>query len=168
MTPSLYRSIIIYSVTVTSYLVTWSKKKMPPMLMAYAVYSAFFLLLGKCEISSVLSCHSKDLKRQTSVTAQLQLRVLFSKQRRVYPGGVKVGQPQRRGLNKFWLPLFIYFVSFPLSLAFANWASQVGGMFASSEVLTPICRFSFDLFSWAFPFVFSHHHFGLLSPTLTT
>ena len=125
-------------------------------------------MLGERVTSSVVSRHSKDLKWQTSVTAQLQLRVLFSKQRRVYPGGVKVGQPQRRGLNKFWLPLFIYFVSFPLSLAFANWASQVGGMFASSEVLTPICRFSFDLFSWAFPFVFSHHHFGLLSPTLTT
>ena len=107
VTPSLYRSIVIYSVTVTSYLVTWSKKKMPPMLMAYAVYSAFFLLLGKCEISSVLSCHSKDLKRQTSVTALLQLRVLFGKQRKVYPWGMKVGRPQRRGLNPSWLPPFI-------------------------------------------------------------
>ena len=37
-------------------------------------------LLGECVISSVQSCHSKDLKWQTSVTAQLQLRVLFSKQ----------------------------------------------------------------------------------------
>ena len=70
VTPSLYRSIIIYPVTVTSYLVSWSKKKMPLMLMAYAVYSAFFLLSGKCEISLVLSCCSKDLKQKTSVTAQ--------------------------------------------------------------------------------------------------
>ena len=38
-------------------------------------------MLGECIISSVLSCHNKDLKWRTSVTLQLQLRVLFSKQR---------------------------------------------------------------------------------------
>ena len=36
-------------------------------------------------ISSVLSCRSKDLKRWTSVTVQLQLRVLFSKQKESTP-----------------------------------------------------------------------------------
>ena len=107
VTPSLYRSIIIYPVTVTSYLVSWSKKKMPLMLMAYAVYSAFFLLSGKCEISLVLSCCSKDLKQKTSVTAWLQLRVLFGKQRKVHPQGMKAGRPQRRGLNLSWLLPFI-------------------------------------------------------------
>ena len=35
----------------------------------------------ECVISSVLSHHDKDLKRQTSVTARLQPRVLFGKQR---------------------------------------------------------------------------------------
>ena len=111
MTPSLYRSIIIYFVTVTSYLVTWSKKRMPPMLMAYAVYSAFFLLLGKCEISSVLSCHSKDLKWQTSVTARLQLRVLLGKKRKVHVQGVRVGRPQRRGQCIIFYILFHYGLS---------------------------------------------------------
>ena len=59
-------------------------------------------------IYSVLSHHSKDLKQQTNVTAWLQLRVLFSKQRIVHLQGVRVGQPQRRGLNP-WLPPFIHF-----------------------------------------------------------
>ena len=31
--------------------------------------------LGECVISSVLSCHSKNLKRQTSITVQLQLNL---------------------------------------------------------------------------------------------
>ena len=61
---------------------------------------------GECVISSVLSDHSKDLKWRASVTAQLQLRVLFGKQRKVHPRGVTGGRPQRRGLNPSWLPLF--------------------------------------------------------------
>ena len=48
-------------------------------------------LLGECVISSVQSCHSKDLKWQTSVTAQLQLRVFFGKQRIVHPQGIRAG-----------------------------------------------------------------------------
>ena len=47
----------------------------------------------------VLSCRSKDVKRWTSVTAWLQLSVLFSKQRKVHPRGGRAGQPQRRSLN---------------------------------------------------------------------
>ena len=54
-----------------------------------------------------VSHHSKDLKQQTSVTAWLQLRVLFSKQRIVHLQSVRVGRPQRRGLNP-WLPPFIH------------------------------------------------------------
>ena len=48
-------------------------------------------LSGECVISSVLSHHNKDLKWWTSVTALLQLRVLFSKQRIAYPQGVRAG-----------------------------------------------------------------------------
>ena len=75
---------------------------------------------GKCVISLALSCCNKDLKLQTSVIAQLWLRVLFSKQRTVHPGGVRAGRPQRRGLKPSWLLLFIGFVSSPLSLPDAN------------------------------------------------
>ena len=37
------------------------------------------VLSEECVISSILSHHSKDLKQQTSVTAQSQPRVLFGK-----------------------------------------------------------------------------------------
>ena len=50
----------------------------------------------ECVISSVLSHHCKDLKRRTSVTARWQLRVLFCKQRKVHPWGVRAARPQRR------------------------------------------------------------------------
>ena len=45
------------------------------------------------------SWHSKDLKRWTSVTTRLQLRVLFKKQRTVYPGGVRVGRPPKESMQ---------------------------------------------------------------------
>ena len=59
-------------------------------------------MLGGCIISSVLSCHNKDLKLRTSVTAWLQLRVLFSKQRIVHPQDMRAGLPQGRGLLLFY------------------------------------------------------------------
>ena len=48
-------------------------------------------LSGGCVISSVLSHLIKDWKQRTSVTAQLQLRLLVSKQSTVYPQGMRVG-----------------------------------------------------------------------------
>ena len=39
--------------------------------------------------------------------SSLQFRVLFGKQRKVHPQGIKAGWPQRRGLNPSWLPPFI-------------------------------------------------------------
>ena len=43
-----------------------------------------------------------------------------------------------------------------------------GGLFVLPEVLTVVLRPSFVLFSQAFPLSFSHCHFGLLFPILTT
>ena len=40
---------------------------------------------------------------------------------------MRVGQPQRRGLNLSWLPPFISFVSSLLSLPYVNWATQEVG-----------------------------------------
>ena len=49
-----------------------------------------------CVISSVLSCHSKILKQQlTSVTSQCYSSVLFGKQRKIHPPGMKAGQHKR-------------------------------------------------------------------------
>ena len=93
---------------------------------------------GECVISSVLSHHSKDLKWRTSVTAQLQLRVLFGKQRKVHPLCtlcVTGGRPQRRGLNPSWLPLFIR-LSPPLLEPALCKLGQPGELFVSPELLT--------------------------------
>ena len=67
--------------------------------------------------------------------------------------------------------LLLYVCLLPtLSLPYANWASQEGGLFLSPEVLSPVCRYSFVPFLQAFPLPlsFSHCHFGLLFPILTT
>ena len=88
-------------------------------------------------------CHrSKDLKWQTSVTDQLQLSFIWR---------AKDSIPWRHNLS--WFPLFICFVSSPLSLPYANWASQEGGVFVPPKVFTLVCGFSFVLFSQAFPFL---------------
>ena len=62
------------------------------------------ILCQESVISLVLSYWNKDLKQETSATAQLQLRVLFGKQRIVPCGSMRVGWPQKRGLNPSWLP----------------------------------------------------------------
>ena len=48
---------------------------------------------------------------------------------------------------------FYTFCVLPQSLPYSNWASQEGGTFGSPEVLTPVHRFSFVPFLWAFPFI---------------
>ena len=116
-------------------------------------YSHAIVVSGECAISSLMSCCSKELKWWTSVTAQLQLRVSLGKQRKVHPRVVRAGRPQRRGSISFWLPPFIHLSPSPLSLPYANWASQEGGMFVSPEVLTPVLGFSFVPFLWIFPFL---------------
>ena len=68
---------------------------------------------GECVIPSFLSCHSKDLKRRTSVTAQLQLRVYSASKRKAYLWGMRVGWSQRRGLDPLGL-LLLYICLLPL------------------------------------------------------
>ena len=111
----------------------------------------WFHLLGECVISSGLSHHSKDLKQQTGVTARLKLRVLFGKQRIICPSGMRVGRPQRRGLNPSRRSLFIRFCLLPPKPAQRK-LGWPGRLFVSPEVLTPVHGFSFVPFSWAFPF----------------
>ena len=126
-------------------------------------------MLGGCIISSVLSCHNKDLKWRTSVTTRLLLRVLFGKQRIVHFWGMRADGPQRRCFNPSWLPVFIHFVSSPFTCPMQIRANQEGGVFVSLEVLTPGLQIFFcSIFMGFFPLSFSHHHFGLLFPILTT
>ena len=99
---------------------------------------------------SVLSHCSKYLKQWTSVTARLQLRVLFGRQRIVHPRGVRAGIPKgEASICLGFLLLHVCLLS-TLSLPHANWTSQEGGMFVSPEVLTLVHGFSFFLLSQAF------------------
>ena len=56
------------------------------------------------------------------------------------------------GPPALWL-LFLYAFALPLGLPYENWASQE--QFVLPEVLTPVLRPSFVLFSGAFPFLVS-------------
>ena len=50
------------------------------------------MYVGECVISSVLSCCSKNLKRWMD---QCYSSVLFRKQRRIHPQGMRVGRAKR-------------------------------------------------------------------------
>ena len=135
------------------------------------------ILLWECVISSVLSCRSKNLKCQTSVTFQLQLNlnsgpvlplsyssVLFGKQKGKY---ILETWGQANSKAQFWL-LFLYVFYPPPSPSCVNWASQEGCLFhlrfslqSSDFLFFHFCRFFLSL-------SFSHCHFGLLFPILTT
>ena len=125
---------------------------------------------GECVISSVLSRCSKNLKQWMD---QCYSSVLFRKQRKIHPRGVRAGRPKRceeeRSPSRAQFGLFFSYVfSPPLSLPYVNWASQEGCLFYlrfsgwSPDVpLFYFCRF--------FPSLsFSHHHFRLPFPILTT
>ena len=140
---------------------------------------------GECVISLILSRYSKNLKRQTdqcyslvtaqfklwtSITVHLQLSIIC-KQRKIHSRGVRAGWPKRhkekRSPNPSRLPLS-YICLPPSSLPYVNWANQEGCLFDLRSSLR-----SLDLplfyFRGLFPSLsFSHHHFGLLFPILTT
>ena len=64
--------------------------------------------------------------------------------------------------------LFTCFLSFPLGLPYVNWASQECYLFYLRSSLQS-SDLPFFYFHGLFPSLsFSHHHSGLLFPTLTT
>ena len=72
-------------------------------------------------------------------------------------------------LQPILAPCFIHFVSSPFTCPMQIRANQEGGVFVSLEVLTPGLQIFFcSIFMGFFPLSFSHHHFGLLFPILTT
>ena len=123
---------------------------------------------GECVISLVLSHCSKDLKWGTSVTAWFQFKLIFAKQRIIYPSGVRAGQPQRRGLNPSWLLLLIHFVSSLLSLSYTNWANLEGCLFYPRFSLQSMNLFLFHFCRFFPSLSFSHQHVGLPFHILTT
>ena len=149
----------------------------------------------KCVISSVLSHCSKNwsagpvlklcyssVSMQTSVMAWLQLSlnvgpmfqlsyssVLFGKQRKIHPQGMRAGRPKRsweewRGeaWGSILAPLFSFFL-LPLSLPYVNWVSHEGCLFH--------LRFSLwclDLSLFSFHGLFSSLSFSLTFPNYLT
>ena len=125
--------------------------------------------VGECVISTVLSHGSKNLKRQME---QCYSSVLFRKQRKTHPRGMRAGWPKREEKRReetrspsfsILAPLTICLFLLPLGLPYVNWASQ--------EDLRSSLR-SLDLpfyFCGLLPSLsFSHLHSGLLFPILTS
>ena len=114
-------------------------------------------MLGEFVISSVLSCHNKNLKqrtsvtalRWTSVTALCYSSVLFRKQRKIHPQGIRARQPKRREEKRGPQPKVgsscNMFFLLPLGLPYVNWASQECCLFYL-RFPTPVLGPSFVLF----------------------
>ena len=94
------------------------------------IYIYIYIISGECVIYSVLSCCSKNLKRWTD---QCYSSVLFRKQRKIHPCGMRVDWPKRltekRSPRSSLAPLFTCFFLLPLGLPCVNWASQEGCLF---------------------------------------
>ena len=122
-------------------------------------------LSGECIISSVLSCCSKHLRQWTSVTAWLQLSFIW--QAKDSTTSMPEGRltPKERPQSVL-ASSFYSFVSSLLSLPCAYWASQEKGMIFHLKFSLQSVGFLLFHFHRLFPF--SHQHFGLLFPILTT
>ena len=118
----------------------------------------------ECAISSVLSCRSKTLKGWMD---QCYSSVLLAKENTSSRHESRLTQKTRR--KEFNLGTSFYkFFLLPLSLPYVNWASQEGSLLYLRSSL-----WSSDLsllyIHGLFPSLsFSHCHFGLLFPILTT
>ena len=89
-----------------------------------------------------------------SRTDQCYSSVLFLKQRKIHPQGVRAGRPKRHKEKppaQFSL-LFLYVFSPPPGPALCK-LGQPGVLFVLPEVLTLVLRSFFVLFSQAFPFL---------------
>ena len=111
-------------------------------------------MLGVCVISLVLATAKMWSDGQASVTALCYSLVLFRKQRKTHPGGVRVGWPKRCEEKGNPWPNFgsSFYVSFPPPGPALCKLGQSEMLFVLPEVLTLVLRPSFVLFWRAFPF----------------
>ena len=149
------------------------------------------LVSGEYVISSILSHHNKNLKRQklkpldrlclSSWTDCVTAQFYSENKRKIHPQsmsayqlkwreGVRARERERERASEpqpFGSSIYIFF-SLPLGLPYVNWASQESCLFYLRSSL-----WSLDLplfyFCGLFPSLsFSHHHSGLLFLILTT
>ena len=129
-----------------------------------------FVLWGECVISSILPHHSKKLKQRASVTALLELSFI-QQAKESTPSGHEGGPTPKERPQSVLASSFYTFASSP-----PPWACLLQtGLAKKGECLFHL---KFSLWSTGFfcsVFVgfslslsFSHLHFGLLSPILTT
>ena len=117
------------------------------------------ILLGEFVISSVMSHCSKSMKW---LADGCDSSILFGKQRKTHPWGLRAGSPKRgeekRGLRLNFGSFFTCFFLLPLSLPYVNWASQEAVCFTwgpHSSPQTFLCSIftGFSLFVfWSAPF----------------
>ena len=111
---------------------------------------------GQFVISSILSCHSKNLKQWMD---WCYTSVLFGNQRKIHPQGVRVGRLNRskeKPEAQFWFLFYMFFL-LPLNLSYVNWASQEGCLF----------HMRFSIGPWTF-LCFIFEGFSLLCLLATT
>ena len=119
---------------------------------------------GEYVISLVLSRRSKNLKWRTSVTAQLELRVLFTSKGRYTLKAWGWANPKgEASIHLGFLLLYICFLP-ALSVCKLGWPRRGHVCFTWSSHSSPWIF----LCSIFMGFSLSYHHFGLLFPVLTT
>ena len=119
---------------------------------ACGVLDAYFMMC------SLLSLHSKDLKQWASFIWQAKENTSLRREG---------GPTQKKRGAQFWLLFYIFFL-LPLSLPYVTWASQEGCLFHLRFSLWSLDFLLFHFCGLFLSLSFSHHHFGLLFPILTT
>ena len=124
-------------------------------------------------VCNFLGSVSPQQKFETTDESVLQFSFI-GKQRKIHPPGVRAGQPKRReekrGSSPCRLPPFIHLSPPPPTpiLPYVNWAIQKGCLFYLRSSLQSLDLPSF-YFLRPFPSLsFSHRHFGLHFPILST
>ena len=135
----------------------------------YWTYTVEIVRAMRHFLGSVLLQQAMNLKQWTD---QCYSSLLFGKQRKIHPRGMRAGRPKRREEKRspqlnFGSSFYVFF-SPPPRLPCVNWASQESCLFYWRSSL-----WSSDLplfyIHGLFPSLsFSHRHSGLLFPILTT
>ena len=119
-------------------------------------------MLGECVISSVLSHHSKNLKRQMDQCYSSFIWQAKENTSLMHEGGQPKRCEEREAPGSALAPPFICFFLLSLSLLSVNWSSQEGCLFHLRSLLqsSGLPLFYFHRLSPSLSF--SHCHSGLL------
>ena len=132
---------------------------------------SWYICRGQCVISSILSRHSKNLKRQTEQCCSSVLQLSFIWQAKENTSLRHVGgltqQMQREEKPRLNIGSSFYVFLLPPSLPYVDWASQEGCLFYLRSSLRSLDLSLFYFCGFSPSLSFSHHHFELLYPTLT-